>query len=83
LSGRFDPPYELSRYSQIKGAANRSGENPMNAWSEYLRGQAVIADRHSESTTALGIIKEFADIAAGFRRDADAEDANPTWTDAE
>jgi hypothetical protein len=55
----------------------------MNAWSEYLRRQAAFADRHSKSTTAPGIIKEFADIAANFRRDADAEDANPTWTDAE
>jgi hypothetical protein len=32
---------------------------------------------------APGIVKEFADIAASFRREADAEDVEPTWTDAE
>jgi hypothetical protein len=51
----------------------------MNAWSEYLRDQAVIADRHSRSRTTLEAIKEFADIAESFRRDADAEDASPTY----
>jgi hypothetical protein len=28
--------------------------------------------------TTAESVKEFADIAASFRRDADAEDANPT-----
>jgi hypothetical protein len=55
-----------------------SGENLMNAWSDYLRGQAVIADRHSKAMTAAETIKEFADIAESFRQDADAEDKNPT-----
>ena len=50
----------------------------MNAWSDYLRGQAVIADRHSKAMTAAERIKEFADIAESFRQDADAEDKNPT-----
>ena len=50
----------------------------MNAWSEYLRDQADIADRHSRSRTTAEAIKEFADIAESFRRDADVEDANPT-----
>jgi hypothetical protein len=51
----------------------------MNAWSEYLRGQAVIADRVSKSMTTTETIKEFADIADSFRHDADVEDANPTY----
>jgi hypothetical protein len=53
--------------------------NVMNAWSDYLRGQAIIADRHSKAMTTAETIKEFADIAESFRRDADAEDANPTY----
>ncbi len=61
------------------GSLAAGGEIPMNAWSEYLRGQAVIADRHSRSMTTPEAIKEFADIAESFRRDADAEDANPTY----
>ena len=50
----------------------------MNAWSEYLRDQAVIADRHSKSMTTAADVREFVEIAESFRRDADAEDANPT-----
>ena len=50
----------------------------MNAWSDYLREQAVIADRHAKSMTTSAEIGEFAEIAESFRRDADAEDANPT-----
>jgi hypothetical protein len=53
--------------------------NIMNAWSSYLRGQAAIAGRHSKAMTTPETIKEFADIADSFRRDADAEDANPTY----
>jgi len=48
----------------------------MNAWS---RGQAVIADRASKNMTTTETIKEFADIADSFCRDADVEDANPTY----
>ena len=57
---------------------NASEENTMNAWSEYLRDQAVIADRHSKSMTTAADVREFVEIAESFRRDADAEDANPT-----
>jgi hypothetical protein len=54
------------------------GGNVMNAWSEYLRGQAVIADSYSRAMTTAATIKEFADIAESFRHDADVEDENPT-----
>jgi hypothetical protein len=40
--------------------------------------QAVIADQHSGAMTTPETIREFADIAESFRRDADAEDASPT-----
>lgn len=56
-----------------------SGENVMNAWSDYLRGQAVIVDRHAKTMTTAETIREFAEIAESFRRDADAEDENPTY----
>lgn len=49
----------------------------MNAWSEYLRGQARLADRISQTMTTAAMAKEFADYAISFRRDADAEDAKP------
>jgi hypothetical protein len=49
----------------------------MNAWSEYLRTQAVLADRISKTMTTAASIKEFADYAEGYRRDADAEDKTP------
>jgi hypothetical protein len=48
----------------------------MNAWSDYLREQAVIADRYAKTMTTAEAVKEFVDIAESFRRDADAEDAN-------
>ena len=51
----------------------------MNAWSDYLRSQAVIADRYSKTMTTAEAIKEFADIAESFRHDADVEDENPTY----
>jgi len=38
----------------------------MNAWSDYLRSQAIIADRHSKAMTTAETIKEFADIAESF-----------------
>jgi hypothetical protein len=50
----------------------------MNAWSDYLRAQAVIADRYAKTMTSAETVKESVDIAESFRRDADAEDANPT-----
>jgi hypothetical protein len=49
----------------------------MNPWSEYLRSQAVLADRISKSMTTAATVKEFADYAEGYRRDADAEDRAP------
>jgi hypothetical protein len=49
----------------------------MTAWSDYLRTQAVLADRISRTMTTAATIKEFADYAEGFRRDADAEDSTP------
>jgi hypothetical protein len=49
----------------------------MNVWSDYLRTQAVLADRISKTMTTAATIKEFADYAEGYRRDADAEDKAP------
>ena len=49
----------------------------MNAWSEYLRGEARLADRISQTMTTAAMAKEFADYAVSFRREADAEDAKP------
>jgi hypothetical protein len=49
----------------------------MNVWSDYLRTQAVLADRISKTMTTAATVKEFADYAEGFRRDADAEDRTP------
>jgi hypothetical protein len=54
-----------------------SKEKAMNVWSEYLRTQAVLADRISKTMTTAATIKEFADYAEGYRRDADAEDRTP------
>ena len=50
----------------------------MNAWSEYLRGQAGLADRISKTMKTAALAKEFTDYAISFRQDADAEDAKPT-----
>jgi hypothetical protein len=52
-------------------------EKAMNVWSDYLRTQAVLADRISKTMTTAASIKEFADYAEGYRRDADAEDRTP------
>ena len=49
----------------------------MNPWSDYLRTQAVLADRISKTMTTVATAKEFADYAEGYRRDADAEDRTP------
>jgi hypothetical protein len=35
------------------GSLTAGGGNVMNAWSEYLRGQAVIADRYAKTMTRL------------------------------
>ena len=52
-------------------------ENAMNVWSDYLRTQAVLADRIAKTMTTAATVKEFADYAEGYRRDADAEDRTP------
>jgi hypothetical protein len=52
-------------------------EKAMNLWSEYLRTQAVLADRISKTMTTAATVKEFADYAESYRRDADAEDRTP------
>ena len=49
----------------------------MNPWSDYLRTQAVLADRIAKTMTTAATVKEFADYAEGYRRDADAEDRTP------
>ena len=49
----------------------------MNVWSDYLRAQAVLADRISKTMTTAAMAKEFADYAESYRRDADAEDKTP------
>jgi hypothetical protein len=46
----------------------------MTAWSDYLRQQAIVADRVAGSMRSPESQKEFADIAASYRRDADIED---------
>ncbi|MDB5656401.1 MAG: hypothetical protein JWQ94_4014 [Tardiphaga sp.] len=48
----------------------------MTAWSDYLRQQAAIADQVASTMTSVDTRKEFADIAAGYRRDADIEDGS-------
>lgn len=50
----------------------------MTAWSDSLREQAIVADRVAKTMTAPQANKEFKDIAASYRRDADIEDATPT-----
>jgi hypothetical protein len=52
----------------------RGEEQRMTKWSNYLRGQAVLAERISKTMTSPDMVKEFQGYAASFRRDADAED---------
>jgi hypothetical protein len=52
-------------------------EKAMSVWSDYLKAQAVLADRISRTMTTAATVKEFADYAAEYRRDADAEDRTP------
>ena len=52
-------------------------EKAMNVWSDYLRTQAVLADRIAKTMTTAATVKEFADYAESYRRDADAEDRTP------
>jgi hypothetical protein len=54
-----------------------SGRAALNARSEYLRGQARLADRIAKTMRTEALVKEFADYATSFRQDADAEDAKP------
>ena len=49
----------------------------MNPWSDYLKAQAVLADRISKTMTTAATVKEFADYAEGFPQDANAEDRTP------
>ncbi len=49
----------------------------MTAWSEYLRKQAVIADRVAAAASNPESRKEFEDIAASYRRDAEIEEGTP------
>ena len=60
-----------------------SKEKAMNVWSDYLRAQAVLADRISKTMTTAAMAKEFADYAESYRRDADAEDRTPMHIKAE
>jgi hypothetical protein len=53
-------------------------EHPMNAWSDYLRAQAVIAERLAKTMTSLEMVREFEGYAESFRQDAAAEDRTPT-----
>lgn len=46
----------------------------MSAWSDYLRQQAIVADRVAGDMTTAESRKEFTDIAASYRRDADVEE---------
>ena len=46
----------------------------MTAWSDYLRQQAVVADRVASTMTSSEGRQEFLEIAASYRRDADIED---------
>jgi hypothetical protein len=62
----------LGPYSLIAGK-----EKTMNVWSDYLRTQAVLADRISKTMTTAATVKEFADYAESYRQDADAEDRTP------
>jgi hypothetical protein len=58
------------------GSLTAGGRAIMNAWSEHLRGQALLADRIAKTMTTAALAKEFAD-SISFRQDADAEDAKP------
>ena len=69
---------ELARLEMLGLRSLIAGEEKvMNVWSEYLRTQAVLADRISKTMTTAATVKEFADYAEGYRRDADAEDKTP------
>ena len=50
----------------------------MSAWSDYLREQAVIADRVAANAVTADSRREFEEIAASYRRDADAEERMPS-----
>jgi hypothetical protein len=52
-------------------------EKAMTVWSDYLKAQAVLADRIAKTMTTAATVKEFADYAESYRREADAEDRTP------
>jgi hypothetical protein len=69
---------ELPKLEMLGLCSPSAGEEKtMNVWSDYLRTQAVLADRISKTMTTAATVKEFADYAEGFRQDADAEDKTP------
>jgi hypothetical protein len=69
---------ELPRLGMLGLRSPPAGkEKVMNAWSDYLRTQAVLADRISKTMTTAAAVKEFADYAEGYRRDAGAADRTP------
>lgn len=53
----------------------------MTAWSDYLRQQAIAAEHLAKTMTTPESQKEFVDIAASFRRDADLEDGTAIGDD--
>jgi hypothetical protein len=53
----------------------------MTAWSDYLRQQAIVADRVAGSMRSPESQEEFADFAASYRRDADIEDGMTSAVD--
>ena len=69
---------ELPKLEMLGLRSPSAGEEKvMKAWSDYLRAQAVLADRMSKTMTTAATVKEFADYAEGYRRDAEAEDETP------
>ena len=50
----------------------------MSVWSDYLRTQADLADHLARTLPTPGAREDFAEIAGGFRRGAEIEDAAPT-----
>ena len=58
------------RWLEMLGLRSLSAgkEKAMNVWSDYLRTQAVLADRISKTMTTAATVKEFADYAEGYRR---------------
>ena len=70
-------PSELLKLEMLGLRPTAGKEKAMNVWSDYLKAQAVLADRISKTMTTAATIKEFADYAEGYWRDADAKDRTP------